>query len=208
MGVILFLSTAISCFGFGNKEIIFRPATLTVLDAETGHPLEGLLIKVTNATYYLKRIGFIESEPIITYYLYTYETDAEGRVEIPQFAYKHTRKYFLFEQLIIVNLDVVDKSKKESEQGCLLHRLTSFHHDDDRYVFRPMREYKTLQIISRPSPMPEQYYYQLERTKLYLTTIFNGREVPDFTKRELRQEPRSLFTEHEDFTFYLERFLR
>jgi len=190
------------------KELVFRPITITVLDEETKKPLKGIIINVINVTIYINRKIFfipVEQNNKLTHQMYVYETDEMGVVEIPGFFYEVEKNIFLYKQGIIINLDCSNKNMELSEKAVLLDGVLFYSKGDNRY-YRPLSEYKAGYILSKPFPMPEKDWYQLDNTKPYITTIFNGHIEPNFTNKEWELEPRSFFCDYEEFTFYLELF--
>ncbi len=208
--IIILVVCALSVYGAGKKEIVFRPVTLTVLDAETKEPLEGISVKVINVTFYPKRMMFlglvIEQTDIKTHHLYSYETDANGMVEIPQFAHKVGYRNYLSSQKIVFNIDTINPSM--SNIGDAFDWIMLYDEEGDVYK-RINPAYKGGYIYSTPYPLTPDQSYQSDRTKPYYTKIVNDHEIPvsEFTKKELRREPTSFWVDHEEFVVYLERFI-
>jgi hypothetical protein len=200
----------LSAYGMGKKEIIFRPVTIRVFDYETNQPLEGISVKVVNVTFYPKRREFlgltIEQTDIRTHRLYSYQTNLNGSVEIPQFAYTIGSNNYLHSQLIVVNMDVAGMSKKEIEKEEIFE-AAGFYSEEGKLFYRPISTYKAALIESYPFPLNSGEFYQLDKTRAYLINIFNGHTVPVLTEQELRVEPTSFYCEHEAFDVYLERFI-
>lgn len=207
--ILLFWSTFYAC-GIGKKEIIFRPVTLRVFDFETNQPLEGISIKVVNVTFYPKRRKFlgltIEQTDVKTHRLYSYQTDLNGNVEIPQFVYTLGFNNFLHSQSILVNLDVIGMSKEEIEKEEIFD-AAGLYSEEQKLFYRPQSFYKAARIENYPYPLYSGQYYQLDKTRPYLITVFNGHTVPVLSEQKLKVEPTSFFCEHEEFDVYLERFI-
>ena len=200
-------------YGMGNndKEIIFRPMTLTILDAETKLPLEGIVVNVVNITFYPRKLQFfgyvIEQHDEKTYHGYSYKTNSEGVVELPQFVYTVRRNIFLYEQNIVINLNLNEELYNLDENAKIFNGVIFYTQNDVKYVYRPRPDYKAGNILSKPFPMPKNLFSQSKETMPYITMAFNGHEIPDLTDKEAKLEPQSFFCGHEAFTFYLERFI-
>ena len=207
--IVLFGSVSVAC-GMGNKEIVFRPVTLRVFDAETKRPLEGISVKVVNTTFNPKRKMFrglvIEQTDNTTYRIYNYQTDANGLVEIPQFSYTLGANDFLLKQDILINIDAIGMTNREAEKEEIFDAVVLYSKEGGLF-YRPESNYKAGKITSYPYLLDPKDYYQLEKTKPYYTEIFNGHEVPPLTEQELKIEPTSFFCDHEEFEIYLERFV-
>jgi hypothetical protein len=207
--LLLFGSVSLAC-GMGNKEIIFRPATLKVFDSEIKQPLEGISVKVVNITFNPKRKMFqglvIEQEDRDKHRLYSYQTNADGVVEIPQYKYKVTSNNFLHSQYILINIDVIGMSKREIEKEGMFDAVVLYSREGDKF-YRLKSDYKAGRIASYPYPSGIRHDYQLEKTKPYYTEVINYHDIPPLSEKELRAEPTSLFCDYEEFNFYLERFV-
>jgi hypothetical protein len=201
----LFLACTTGC----RKEIVFRPVTLRIFDAETKKPLEGISVVVANVTFYPKRqmyLGLIiKQTDIDTHRIYNFKTDSEGTVEIPQFKYTLGVNNFLNIQNIAVNLGVIGMSKREIEKEKIFDAV-GFYLKEGEVFYRPLPVYKAAVVSNYPNPL-DKSYYQLEESKPYITILFNGHEIPPFTEKEFKSEPTSFFCEHEEFNIYLERFV-
>lgn len=203
---LLLIGNVYTVCGMGSKEITIRPVTFTVFDAETKEPLEGIIVTVVNVTCYTKAQRFlwfgIDQLSDYTYYGYRYETNSEGIIEIPEFKYTVNRNEYLYSQRIIINLEAVDKERDINEQAITLDVMSSSYTAKyNEIIFRPQHEFKAMLILSRPEPM--DWFYQLDKTKPYLTEMSNGHDISLF--KQLK--PRSFYCDHEEFTVYLERFI-
>ena len=179
----------------GSADIVYRPVTLTVVDAETQQPLEGITVVAVNIIGYSRYFitDFISKSVA---YFYEYETDENGIVEIPQFSYRVNRYHFIDTQRIGLNSELNDKNLSREEQT---RRFEYGGFYDVTWFFRPRPEYKAGQIVyhtfSRDGKQPEH-------TKPYFTTIFKGYKISGN-----REDQTSFPSEHEEFTFNLERFV-
>jgi len=203
---ILLIGSVYTGYGMGNieKEIVFRPVTLTVFDADTKAPLEGIVVTISNRIAYTKAQRFlwfpIDSVSEYTFHGYRYETNVYGSVEIPEFKYFAKRSEYLYSQNIYINFEAVDKDENIEDQVITLDIMSSLYTPRYTMLYRPQSIYKAAAILSRPEPM--DFSYQLERTKPYITFYFNGH-----TRTNIRRMPRDFNIDHEDFRIYLERFV-
>jgi hypothetical protein len=146
----------------------------------------------------------IEQLDIDTHRLYSYKTDANGIVEIPCYKYKLFVNNFLDSQSILINIDTIDLAERKN--GSLFDAVILYSKEGDLF-YRIDPNYKAGKITSYPYPLDSKQHYQLEKTKPFYTEIFNEHIIPFLTDKELKIEPRSFFCEHEEFEFYLERFV-
>jgi hypothetical protein len=188
------------------KELVYRPVTLTVLDAETKQPLEGIAVTVVNVAFYSKPMYFlfipIDSKTDYVFHMYKYETNKDGIVEIPQFSYKVNRYHYLLSQHITLNLEYKDKSVKLEEQA---RDYSNSGHYTEQYAsifFRLQPEYKAGKISCYTYELQPYHIKQPERSIPYMTLI---RKV--YRRAEPERDQTSFFCGHEEFTFHLERFV-
>ena len=185
-------------------ELVYRPVTLTVLDAETNQPLEGITVTVTNVLFYSKTFWLlfipIDSWTDSVHHTYRYTTNENGVVEIPQFVYKVDRYHSLDRQIIVLNIELLDTSIDAYEQGFVFK--TAYSYSDDRRViplYRVRPEYKG-GFISCNTSIPS-YQVQKESGKPYMTVINKV-----YQEVEGNNIQTSFLCGHEEFVFYLERF--
>ena len=197
-----------------DRELIYRPVTLTVLDAETKEPLEGIEVTIVNVNFFSKPAFFfiipIDTTSSYVYHMYMYETDKNGIIEIPQFVYKVDRYHFIDSQEIVLNLEIADKSIDINTQMRYFTLAGSYTEDETVYpfrlkdetnwFFRVKAEYKAGAICCDTS-LAE--YKLLERAKPYITVISKKYERPEGLRSN---DITSFYCDHEAFTFYLERF--
>ena len=205
-------------YGMGRQDITFRSVTLTVVDAETRRPLEGIVVTVKNSTFYPKQVRFlglvIEQFDEITSYGYRYVTDANGVVEIPEYVYNVKPNNFLREQHIIINAETRDESFSMDDRAAILSGISvlAYTGDDDR-VYRLRQDYKIGYILCKLLPLTgqrgqmEARYAQSDRSKSYYTKVIKEYDIFHLTEEELEQGgPFSFYCGHENITFYLQRF--
>ena len=184
------------------RELIFRPVTLTVLDVETKQPLEGITITVVNVVFYSKPLRFlffpIDTTSGSVYHMYEYKTNENGIVEIPLFKYKVDRHHILYNQKIVINLELRDKSIDIDKQ---MRRFdfAAFHNSRDDFFFRLRPEYKAGEILCYIDPVD---WEQADGTKPYITVILRKYKATENERDQI-----SFFCDHEEFIFYLERFI-
>ena len=206
---LLLIGSVFRSYGTGSseKEIVFRPVTLLVLDAETKQPLEGVVVTVINTLFYPQPQKFlwfyIDQINTYTYYGYRYETNTEGIIEIPEFTYLAKPTDYLYSQRIVMNLETVDKEESIDEQARRLDVLSSHYTAEYEMLFkRPQSYYKAGLILSYPEPM--DVFYPSAATMPYITKVYNGHEIPSKLRR---REPTNFNCDHEEFVFYLEHFI-
>jgi len=180
------------------KELVYRPVTLTVLDAETKQPLEGISVVVVNVLFY-SRPFIVDNITDYVYHMYKYKTNKSGIVEIPQFKYKVNRHHSLLNQVIVLNMELRDVSINIKEQADEFYSSSLYTGSNDDFFFRPRPEYKGGEFICYASSADPK---QLERTKPYITVIYKKYEAA-----KNKKDQTSFFCDHEEFTFYLERFV-
>ena len=186
-----------------KRELIYRPVTLTVLDSETKQPLEGIKVTIVNLLFSIRPL-FIPVDTIsdYVYYMYEYETNDEGVVEIPQFIYKVDRYHSVRRQYIIINLE----SEKIKDRTYKAHWYTLVVFiEPHNLFFRPNREYKAgmislYTITHNMNPIARE---QREKTKPYITKILKHYKLPEGVKLD---DATCFNCEHDEFIFYLERF--
>jgi hypothetical protein len=179
------------------RELVYRSVTLTVLDAETKQPLEGIIVTVVNVGYY-EIPFFVDAITDYSFHMYRYKTNADGIVEIPQFKYRVGGLHYLDSQSIIINLELKDKSMKKKEQADE-YCLSIFYSEPDDDFFRLQPEYKAGYISCDIGTWD---YKPFERGIPYITVI-----VRSYKAAARERDQTSFFTGHEEFTFYLERFV-
>lgn len=125
----LFLFSNGICFASGKVEDL----QLRIIDAETGMPVEGLVVSNIIRVYYFS-FPHYESK----WYLDQYVTDSNGEVTIPE---KKVSKH-LYEQYIIVNIDCHNTENKASD----LAETMFYTADYNNYTFTPNKKYKNVSI--------------------------------------------------------------
>ena len=186
--------TSYNVYARGSADIVYRPVTLVVLDSETQQPLEGITVFAVNIIGYSRFFitDFISKSVV---HFYEYMTDENGVVEIPQFSYKVNRYHYIDSQRIDLNIELTDKNIKINEQNRLF--FSGYVHDGGRFI-RSRDEYKAGRIRYHTF---SRDFVQPERSKPYSTFIFRRYEISGE-----REGQTSFPSEHEEVTFYLERF--
>ena len=204
--LVLIILVLISC-DTGTRELVYRPITLTVLDAETKLPLDGITIILVNYAFYSKPVWFSINHPgtigRFVRYIYNYTTNENGLVEIPQFVYEVDKHHFLLDQKIILNIDLIDKSKNINEQAGTFDFVGLYTEDERDFFFRLNSEYKAGLIYCYTSSTA---YKPWERAEPYITIIPKKYEI-ETGLEDGNAGLTSFHIDHEEFTFYLERFV-
>jgi len=204
--LLVFLSAVIiiGLFSMIRKDIAFRPINVTIIDELTKQPLEGVLVKVVNSISYSNNKYFlwipIDSDKQEINYLEEFKTNEKGIVQIPEYVYKVKRRYSLESQCILINIEAIDVKKRgiaRTYNG--IYYLP--YEKEDYYFYRPNNKYKAYLLNLLPYTIKEKRH-QLDSTKLYITEITKGYNIPDANKKS----PNSFYCEVEEFVIYLERF--
>jgi hypothetical protein len=195
--VALSMTTCIS-IGLPYRGLVYRSITLTVLDAQTKQPLEGIPVTVVNVIGYLRYLLTDNNSGSVVYF-YEYKTNENGIVEIPQYEYKGSyRHHFISKQGIGINIQIKDQNMSIEEKKKRLR--FGFDMDaDEKIYFRPRNEYKAGSISYYQIKLNSE---QLERTKPYITRILISYDISGY-----QEDQTSFPSGHEDFSFYLERFV-
>jgi len=178
----------------GSVDILYRPVTLVVLDSETHQPLEGITVFAVNIIGYSRFFitDFISKSVV---HFYKYKTDENGFVKIPQFSYRVNRHHFIHTQRIGLNIDLINKNANIKDQSQWFE-LGIFYNNE--VYFRPQSEFKAGQIIYHTFSRDGE---QRERSKPYSNYVYKRYEIVGD-----REDQTSFPSEHEEVTFYLERF--
>ena len=189
-----------------NKQLIYRPVTLTVLDAETRQPLEGIEVIVVNTYFYSRPMIIpIDTTSGTVFHMYKYRTNGKGIVEIPQFVYNVNSYYVLEEQYITINLGFTRRINSIRLQAETIGLGAAFlHNNEDDMFVRPRPEYKAGEILCCTSLNFIDTEWRTEmhkRNEPYINAIQKKYDVPEGEK-----SPNSFYCGHEELIFYLERF--
>jgi len=112
---VIFVSGAAAAYARGNREIIYRPVTLTVRDAETRQPLEGIPVIVVNVLrYYRPMVIDVLTGSVVRFY--EFMTDEHGVVQIPQFSYRVNQHHFIHTQQIGLNRALRNRNARMRDQ--------------------------------------------------------------------------------------------
>jgi hypothetical protein len=193
------------CKTLDTRELVFRPVTLYVLDADTKEPLKGISVTVVNTIFFSKPQYYyfipIDSNSGRKYHMYKFKTNDEGIVEIPQFAYKVDRYSFVYTQRIVLNIEIKYKPDFINEEAEMYDFLSLDETEEDQMFMRSQSEYKGGEIYCTTY---QSDWKQDEESMPYITIIVKRYEVPD---EDRKHGPISFYSEHETFVFYLEQFI-
>jgi len=178
----------------GSGELIYRPVTLTVVDAETGRPLEGITVFAVNVIGY-ERFFIADNISRHVAHFYEYRTDENGVVEIPQFRYRANRHHFVHTQRIGINIQLRNKNTRRRVQR---DTFATWSFSDNSRFFRPQAEFKAGHVMYHTFPRSGEVPEIMRR---YSTTIFKRYAIIGFMA-----EQRNFPSDHEEITFFLERF--
>jgi hypothetical protein len=188
-------NTKVHARGFTEREIVYRPVTLTVLDAETELPLEGITVTVVNIIGYCKYVLF-DFKTDSFCYIYEYRTNEQGVVEIPQFNYNFNRHHYIQSQRIGLNIELINKNESAKEQERWFE-FGIFY--DNAIFFRPQPEFKAGQIVYNTY---SHDWKQSEQSKPSSTFVYKEYAITGY-----REDQTRFPSDHEEFTFFLERFI-
>ncbi|MCL2720921.1 MAG: hypothetical protein FWD47_06230 [Treponema sp.] len=192
---LLLITSSIYAAGSSDKEIEYRPVTLTVLDAQTRQPLEGINVIVVNIIGY-ERFFIADSISKRIVHFYEYTTNENGIVEIPQFKYRLNRHHYIHTQRIDLNIELRNKNVSIREQK--EQYLSGYVLDGEGRFIRSQNEYKAGVILYNCYPISPG---QSERYRQYTTLMYNRYTITG------RMDEQTRFpSEHEEVIFYLERF--
>ena len=184
-----------------NRQIVFRPITLIILDAETEQPVEGISVIVVNdISYYRPLIVPIDGTSGADLHLYEYMSNENGIVEIPQFLYNVNHYYYLNNQQIILNLEMLNSRVSKRRRADIFNMAAGAHTEgEESFFFRLRQEYKAGLICYH---MDKNDYELSERSKPYQTAIYKKYETG-----EKQMDRTSFYCDRDEFVFYLERFV-
>ena len=196
VGVAL-VSNEVYAKGLVNREpIIYRPITLTVLDAETRQPLEGISVIVVNVIGY-SRFFIADSITRDVIHFYEFTTDEHGVVQIPQFNYRVNRHHFIHLQRIGVNIELRNPNMRiRRDQKARIARGPFINND---FFSRPRSEFTMGQITYATAP---RGFYRPEWRGRHSNMIHKTYEVTGW-----REDQTRFPSEHAEATFYLERLV-
>ena len=192
-----------NCKVYAN-EIIYLSVTLTVLDAVTQQPLEGIEVNIINVIFYSRPLRLlifpIDTSSGFLYHMYNYKTNANGIVEIPQFVYSVDGYHSLYDQKIILNLEFRNTYMPTEEQAERFNYALLYDEDSDVF-FRPNSGYKVGVIYCYIRLLD---FKQIERTIPYLSLKLNKYDVPE---EDMTTDHFNFNIAHENIIFNLEHFI-
>ncbi|MCL2722369.1 MAG: hypothetical protein FWD47_13650 [Treponema sp.] len=191
----MLITSSIYAAGSSDREIEYRPIILTVLDAETRQPIEGIKVFVVNFVYY-ERFFITDSISNSIINFYEYITNQNGVVEIPLYKYRFNRHHFIDTQMIWLNIDLINENLSIESKERLF--LSGYIFDNTRF-FRPRNEYKA--GLVRYHTYTRDLFQQSERGKIFCTNIHIRYEIIGRREEQIRFP-----SINEEITFFLERF--
>ena len=179
----------------GGNRITYRPVTLTVLDAETKQPLEGISIIVVNVIGYERHI-IIDAIRDVVVHFYEFTTDEHGVVRIPQFSYRVSRHHYLHSQRIGLNVELrnpMRRIRRDQRTSFVLGEFSNYN-----VFFSPRSELKMGLLTYGTHPLGLPRLDGRTPAGGNTTIIHEVYEVPGW-----RQEQTRFPSDHAMFTFYL-----